>query len=73
MAQEIKVVYKESDKSVVDFINIAGGLDTSVVIEPVLEADGKKVASQVLSFDDSITITNDKLTVNAEGVASKVE
>lgn len=72
MAQEIKVVYKESDKSVVDFINITGGLDTSVVIEPILEADGKKVASQVLSFDDSITITNDKLTVSAEGVASKV-
>ena len=72
MAQEIKVVYKESDKSVVDFINIAGGLDTSAMIEPVLEADGMKVASQVLSFDDSITITNNKLTVNAEGVASKV-
>ncbi len=72
MAQEIKVVYKNSDKSVVDFINIEGGLDTSVLIEPVLEADGKKVASQVLSFNDDVIITNDMITVSSEGIATKV-
>jgi hypothetical protein len=72
MAQEIKVVYENSDKSVVDFINIEGGLDTSVLIEPVLEADGKKVASQVLSFNDDVIITNDMLTVSSEGIATKV-
>ena len=72
MTQEIKVVYKDSDKSVVDFINLAGGLDTSAMIEPVLEANGSKVASQVLTFADDITLTNDMVTVSASGVASKV-
>ncbi len=71
MAQNIKVVYKNSDKSVVDFINITEGLDTSVTIEPVLEADGMKVASQVLSFDDSVTIDKSMMTVDSSGVASK--
>tara|TARA_R110000744_G_C19263643_1_gene551645 strand:- start:272 stop:490 length:219 start_codon:yes stop_codon:yes gene_type:complete len=72
MTQEIKVVYKDSDKSVVDFINLAGGLDTSVTIEPVLEANGSKVAPQVLTFADDVTLTNDMVTVSASGVASKV-
>ena len=72
MTQEIKVVYKDSDKSIVDLINLAGGLDTSVLIEPVLEAKGSKVASQVLTFADDVTLTNDMVTVSASGVASKV-
>ena len=72
MTQEIKVVYKNSDKSVVDLINLAGGLDTSAMIEPVLEANGSKVAPQVLTFADDVTLTNDMVTVSASGVASKV-
>ena len=72
MAQEIKVVYKNTDKSVVDFINTTGGLDTSVEIEPTLAKNGMSVASEILSFADDITITNDMFSVSSSGVATKV-
>lgn len=70
MTQQIRVVYKESNKKVVGFIDAV--ITYKNVIEPTLEADGFKVASEILSFDDNEKITNDKLQVNAKGVASKV-
>ena len=69
MAQQIRVVYKDSDKTVVDFIDAVIAYENET--KPVLEADGFKVAPEVLSFDDGVTITNDKLKVSAGGVASK--
>jgi|TARA_R100001015_G_C4599100_1_gene154166 hypothetical protein len=69
MAQEIRVVYKDSDKTVVDFIDAAITYENE--IKPVLEADGFKVAPEVLSFDDGVTINNSMMTVNSSGVASK--
>jgi len=70
MAQEIRVVYKDSDKTVVGFIDAVITYENE--IKPVLEADGFKVAPKVLSFDDGVEITNDKLKVSAKGVATIV-
>lgn len=69
MTQQIRVVYKESNKKVVGFIDAV--ITYKNVIEPILEADGMKVASQVLSFDDSVTIDKSMMTVDSSGVASK--
>lgn len=71
MTQEIRVVYRDSDKTVVDFIGAEITYENE--IQPTLEKDGVKVAPEILSFEDDITITNDLLFVNSEGVASKVE
>tara|TARA_Y100000004_G_C8830114_1_gene375765 strand:- start:136 stop:348 length:213 start_codon:yes stop_codon:yes gene_type:complete len=70
MTQEVKVAYKDSDKSVVGFIGAE--VDTSIEIEPTLAKDGKKVASEVLSFADDVNITKAMVTVSSSGVASKV-
>lgn len=70
MTQEVRVVYKDSDKSIVGFIGAE--IDQSVEIEPTLAKDGKKVASQVLSFADDVNITKAMVTVSSSGVASKV-
>ena len=69
MTQQIRVVYKESNKKVVGFIDAV--ITYKNVIEPILEADGMKVASKVLSFDDSVTIDKSMMTVDSSGVASK--
>ena len=69
MPHQIRVVYKESNKKVVGFIDAV--ITYKNVIEPILEADGMKVASQVLSFDDSVTIDKSMMTVDSSGVASK--
>ena len=70
MSQEIRVVYKDSDKSIVGFIGAE--IDQSVEIEPTLAKDGKKVAKKVLSFANDVTLTNAMVAVSASGVASKV-
>ena len=69
MTQEIRVVYRDSDKTVVDFIDAEITYENE--IQPTLEEDGVKVASEVISFADDIVITNDLLSVDSEGVASK--
>ena len=69
MTQEIRVVYKDSDKSVVGFIGAEITYENK--IQPALEKDGVKVASEVISFADDIVITNNLLSVNSEGIASK--
>ena len=69
MSQEIKVLYADEDKSVKGFVGAE--LDTSVEIEPTMAANGISVASQILSFDDDVNITNDLLVVDENGVASK--
>ena len=70
MAQEIKVAYRDSDKSIRGIIGAE--LDTTVEIEPILALDGVLVAAQILSFDDDVTVTNDMVTVSSEGIATKV-
>ena len=70
MAQEIKVAYRDSDKSIRGIIGAE--LDTAVEIEPTLALDGVLVADQILSFDDDVTVTNDMVTVSSEGIATKV-
>jgi hypothetical protein len=67
--QEIKVLYLDSDKSVVG--TVGAELDTSVEIEPTMAKSGISVASQVLSFDEDIEITLDLISVDENGVASK--
>jgi len=69
MTQEIRVVYRDNDKTVIDFIDAEITYENE--IQPTLEKDGVKVAPEILSFEDDITITNDLLFVNSEGVASK--
>ena len=69
MAQEIKVLYEDEDKSVKGFV--AADIDTSIEIEPTMAKSGISVASQILSFDDDVNITNDLLVVDENGVASK--
>jgi len=69
MAQEIKVLYLDSDKSVAGFVGAE--LDTSVEIEPTMQENGISVAPQVLSFDDDVNITYDLISVDENGVASK--
>ena len=61
MTQEIRVVYKDSDKSVVGFIGAEITYENK--IQPALEKDGVKVASEVISFADDIVITNNLLSV----------
>tara|TARA_R110002096_G_scaffold132733_1_gene283105 strand:- start:25 stop:237 length:213 start_codon:yes stop_codon:yes gene_type:complete len=69
MAQEIKVAYNDGDKAVVGIIGAE--IDTSVEIEPALAKKGVSVASEILSFEDDVTITNDMVNVSADGVATK--
>ena len=69
MSQEIKVLYADEDKSVKGFVGAE--LDTSVEIEPTMAENGISVASQILSFDDDVNITNDLLVVDENGVARK--
>ena len=69
MAQEVKVLYRDSDKSVVG--TVGAELDTSVEIEPTMAENGISVASQILSFDDDVTISYDLMSVDENGVASK--
>jgi hypothetical protein len=69
MAQEIKALYSDSDKSVVGIVGAE--LDMSVEIEPTMAKNGISVASQILSFDDDVNITYDLISVDENGVASK--
>jgi len=69
MAQEIKALYSDSDKSVVGIVGAE--LDMSVEIEPTMAKNGISVASQILSFDDDVNITYDLISVDKNGVASK--
>jgi|TARA_E500000318_G_scaffold1571_2_gene2040 hypothetical protein len=68
MAQQIRVIYKDSDKSVIGFIESIITYEDE--IQPAIEKDGMKVAPEILSFEDDVVITNDLLSVNSEGVAS---
>ena len=68
MAQELKVVYKDSDKSIIGFL----GADLDAEEHEAISAEGVKVSSEILSFDDNIIVIPEMAQVNAEGVASKV-
>ena len=67
MAQELKVVYKDSDKSIIGFL----AADLNAENHEAISSEGVKVSSEILSFDDSIIVMPEMAQVNAEGVASK--
>lgn len=68
MTQEIRVVYKDSDKSIVGFIGSEITYENEM--QPTLAKDGVKIAPEILSFEDDVVITKSLLFVNSEGVAS---
>tara|TARA_B110000858_G_C17427617_1_gene303986 strand:- start:34 stop:243 length:210 start_codon:yes stop_codon:yes gene_type:complete len=69
MTQEFRVVYKDSDKSIVSL------LDSDLDYEDHESrcADGVKVASQILTWDDdNYLVMPTDVQVSPEGLASKV-
>ena len=69
MAQNLRVVYNDSDKTIIGFLGDDLDKDEHEANSP----DGVKVTDNVLTFDDDDEIiTLDKAIVNSDGVASKV-
>lgn len=68
MTQEIRIVYKDTDKSVVGFIDAE--ITYEEEIKPTLEKDGVFITEETLIFEDGIEITNNMLEVNSEGIPS---
>ena len=69
MAQKLRVVYNDSDKTIIGFL----GDDLDKETHEANSPDGVKVTDNVLTFDDDDEIiTLDKAIVNSDGVASKV-
>tara|TARA_B110000285_G_scaffold98677_1_gene112519 strand:- start:224 stop:430 length:207 start_codon:yes stop_codon:yes gene_type:complete len=68
MTQELRVVYKDSDKSIVGFL----GADLDYEDHESRCLDGVKVASQILEFPDDVIVMPDMITVNSYGVPQKV-
>ena len=68
MTQELKVVYKDSDKSIIGFL----GADLNAEEHEAMSTEGIKVSSEVLSFDDDVIVMPEMAQVSADGVASKV-
>ena len=69
MAQKLRVVYNDSDKTIIGFLADDLSKETHEANSP----DGVKVTDNVLTFDDDDEIiTLDKAIVNSDGLASKV-
>jgi len=69
MAQNLRVVYNDSDKTIIGFLGDDLNKDEHEANSP----DGVKVTDNILTFDDDDEIiTLDKVIVNSDGVASKV-
>lgn len=68
MTQEIRVAYKNIDKSVVGFIDAE--ITYEEEIKPTLEKDGIFITEETLIFEDGVEITNDMLEVSSEGIPS---
>jgi hypothetical protein len=71
MAQEIRVAYRDADKSIQGFIGAK--IEYEVIIGPKLAEDGVLIAPNILSFNDDYTITNADLSVNSSGVAVRAQ
>ena len=68
MTQQLRVVYKDSDKSIIGFL----GADLNAEEHEAISSEGIKVSSEVLSFDDDEIVMPEMAQVSAEGIASKV-
>ena len=69
MAQKLRVVYNDSDKTIIGFL----GDDLSKETHEANSPDGVKVTDNILTFDDDDEIiTLDKAVVNSDGEALKV-
>jgi len=69
MAQKLRVVYNDSDKTIIGLL----GDDLDKNEHEANSPDGIKVTDNILTFDDDDEIiTLDKVIVNSDGVASKV-
>lgn len=69
MAQKFRVVYNDSDKTIIGFLGDDLDKDEHEANSP----DGVKVTDNILTFDDDDEIiTLDKAIVNTNGEAEKV-
>ena len=69
MAQKLRVVYNDSDKTIIGFLGDDLDKDEHETNSP----DGVKVTDNILTFDDdNEIITLDKVIVNSNGEAEKV-
>ena len=69
MAQKLRVVYNDSDKTIIGFLGDDLDKDEHEANSP----DGVKVTDNILTFDDdNEIITLDKVIVNSNGEAEKV-
>lgn len=69
MAQKFRVVYNDSDKTIIGFLSDDLNKETHEANSP----DGVKVTDNILTFDDDDEIiTLDKAVVNSDGEALKV-
>lgn len=67
MAQELRVVYKDSDKSIIGFL----GADLDYEDHEARSPEGIKVASEILQFPDEDIVYPEMVTVSSEGIATK--
>lgn len=68
MTQELRVVYKDSDKSIVGFL----GADLDYEDHESRCLNGVKVASQILEFPDDVIVMPDMVSITSDGIATKV-
>lgn len=69
MAQKLRVVYNDSDKTIIGFLGDDLDKDEHEANSP----DGVKVTDNILTFDDDDEIiTLDRAIVNTNGEAEKV-
>lgn len=68
MTQELRVVYKDSDKSIIGFL----GADLNHEDHESRCLDGVKVAPQILEFPDDVIVMPEMVSITSDGVANKV-
>lgn len=69
MAQKLRVVYNESDKTIIGFLGDDLDKDEHEANSP----DGVKVTDNILTFDnDDALIMLDEVIINSNGEAEKV-
>jgi|TARA_B110000908_G_scaffold966_1_gene1191 hypothetical protein len=68
MTQELRVVYKDSDKSIIGLL----GADLDHGDHESRSVDGVKVAPQILEFPDDVIVMPEMVSITSDGVATKV-
>ena len=68
MTQELRVVYKDSDKSIIGLL----GADLDHEDQESRAVDGVKVAPQILEFPDDVIVMPEMVSITSDGVATKV-